>query len=81
MQHRLSLINSSNQGIPQMKTALLIIDVQNIMFTYGDGHTTFDTEELTGSQIVNHHNYIWGGRFAELKKTEEIEFNKKDYFS
>lgn len=38
-----------------------------------DGHATFDTEELTGAQIVSHHNSIWGGRFATLKTSSEIE--------
>ena len=39
-----------------------------------DGHTTFNSDHLKGSQIIDHHNNIWGGRFAELKKTNEVEF-------
>ena len=40
-----------------------------------DGHSTFDTDVLKGSQIIDHHNLIWGGRFATLKMTDEIEFS------
>lgn len=38
-----------------------------------DAHSTWDTEELTAQQIINHHNDIlmW---FAETKGTDEVEF-------
>jgi nicotinamidase-related amidase len=39
-----------------------------------DGHSTFDSPILTAAQIIEHHNGIIGGLFAELKKTEEVEF-------
>ncbi len=45
-----------------------------------DGHSTFDSDTLSASQIIEHHNRIIGNlqipelRFAELKKTEEVEF-------
>lgn len=38
-----------------------------------DGHSTFDSNVLKGSQIINHHNSIWGDRFAQLKDTVDIE--------
>jgi len=40
-----------------------------------DGHSTFDTPELTGSQIIGHHNAIWDDRFATLKSTDEINYS------
>lgn len=39
-----------------------------------DAHTTFDSEVLKAEQIVRHHNNVLGGRFVELKRTEEIRF-------
>ncbi|NDI33944.1 cysteine hydrolase family protein [Chengkuizengella sediminis] len=39
-----------------------------------DGHSTFDTKILKAIQIIEHHNSILGGRFAELKAANEIEF-------
>jgi nicotinamidase-related amidase len=41
-----------------------------------DAHTTHDTKILKAPQIIAHHNLIFGGRFAKLKKAEEIDFNK-----
>lgn len=37
-----------------------------------DAHTTFDSEHLSGKQIVQHHNSVLGGRFVELKSTAEV---------
>jgi nicotinamidase-related amidase len=37
-----------------------------------DAHSTYDTNTLTASQIIAHHNNILGGWFAELKETSEI---------
>ena len=37
-----------------------------------DAHTTFDSKILSGAQIVEHHNYILGGRFVSLKSTDDI---------
>ncbi|CAH2212485.1 cysteine hydrolase family protein [Tepidibacter aestuarii] len=39
-----------------------------------DAHSTFDSKVLDASQIIQHHNNILGGRFVELKTTEEIDF-------
>ncbi len=39
-----------------------------------DGHSTFNTEELTANQIIHHHNQIFNGRFAELVLSENIQF-------
>lgn len=40
-----------------------------------DAHSTFDTDHLIASQIINHHNHVLGGgRFAILKETKEISF-------
>jgi nicotinamidase-related amidase len=41
-----------------------------------DAHTTYDTAILNAPQIIAHHNLIFGGRFAKLKKAEEIDFKK-----
>jgi hypothetical protein len=41
-----------------------------------DAHTTFDTEILKAPQIIAHHNSIFGGRFAKLVKTENVDFAK-----
>jgi nicotinamidase-related amidase len=40
-----------------------------------DAHTTFDSEFLKAEQIIRHHNRVLGGRFVELKRTEEIDFS------
>lgn len=37
-----------------------------------DAHTTFDTADLTGEEIVQHHNNILGNRFVQLKTTAEV---------
>lgn len=40
-----------------------------------DAHSTFNNGNLTGSQIINHHNdVLGGGRFATLKETKDITF-------
>jgi nicotinamidase-related amidase len=41
-----------------------------------DAHSTYDTKILKAPQIIAHHNSIFGGEFAKLKKAEEIEFKK-----
>lgn len=41
-----------------------------------DGHSTSDYSILKASKIIEHHNYIFSGWFAKLKKAKEIEFNK-----
>lgn len=39
-----------------------------------DAHSTFDGLVLKAPQIIEHHNNIMDGSFAELKATDEIEF-------
>ncbi len=39
-----------------------------------DAHSTWDSEHLTASQIIEHHNVVLGGWFAELQAVDEIEF-------
>ncbi len=39
-----------------------------------DAHSTFDNGNLSGGQIVKHHNSVLGGRFAKLRKAREVEF-------
>ena len=39
-----------------------------------DAHSTWDSDHLTASQIIAHHNDVLGGWFAELKEASEIEF-------
>ena len=39
-----------------------------------DAHSTCDTMILKAPQIIAHHNSIFGGRFAKLKKAEDIDF-------
>lgn len=38
-----------------------------------DGHKTWDTEQLSAPQIIDHHNQNLGGWFATLKSADEIE--------
>ena len=40
-----------------------------------DAHSTYDTKILKAPQIIAHHNSIFGGRFAKLKKADEINFS------
>ena len=40
-----------------------------------DGHSTTDTSTLAAEKVVEHHNRIFKGGFASLKKAAEIEFN------
>lgn len=37
-----------------------------------DAHTTFSSKILPAEKIIDHHNNIWGGRFVQLKTTEEV---------
>ncbi|AGY74924.1 cysteine hydrolase family protein [Clostridium autoethanogenum] len=39
-----------------------------------DAHSTFDGEILSADQIIKHHNSVLGGRFVQLKSTDEVEF-------
>ncbi|KMY49932.1 cysteine hydrolase family protein [Peribacillus loiseleuriae] len=39
-----------------------------------DGHTTYDSEILMASQIINHHNKVLHQWFANVKELHEIEF-------
>jgi nicotinamidase-related amidase len=39
-----------------------------------DAHSTFDGEILKAEQIIKHHNNVLGGRFVQLKDTDEVEF-------
>lgn len=39
-----------------------------------DANSTFDNRSLSGGQIVKHHNSVLGGRFAKLRKAQEVEF-------
>ncbi len=39
-----------------------------------DAHTTYDSAILPAETIIAHTQHIWNGRFAKLKKTEEIRF-------
>lgn len=39
-----------------------------------DGHSTFDSDLLTASQIIAHHNMVLGSQFAELKQAADVEF-------
>jgi len=39
-----------------------------------DGHSTTDTTTLPAEKVVEHHNRVFKGGFASLKKAAEIEF-------
>ncbi|MNF08264.1 hypothetical protein D3C80_2086410 [compost metagenome] len=39
-----------------------------------DAHSTFDNANFSGEEIVRHHNGVLGGRFASLRKADEIVF-------
>jgi nicotinamidase-related amidase len=39
-----------------------------------DGHSTWDTEHLTASQVIAHHNATLGGWFVTLKAARDITF-------
>ena len=39
-----------------------------------DAHSTWDTEHLTASQVIAHHNATLGGWFVTLKATRDITF-------
>ncbi|MCL6457412.1 MAG: cysteine hydrolase [Gorillibacterium sp.] len=43
---------------------------QNVLVQ--DAHSTFDSNFLTGEQIVQHHTQVLGGRFAQLQNTHEV---------
>jgi nicotinamidase-related amidase len=40
-----------------------------------NGHTTWDTKQLTAAQIIAHHNENLGGWFVKLKNADEIQFD------
>jgi nicotinamidase-related amidase len=39
-----------------------------------DGHTTWDTDILKASQIIDHHNQTLGGWFVALKPASQVHF-------
>jgi len=40
-----------------------------------DGHSTWDTDDLTARQIIAHHNRVLGSGFVALKAADEIELS------
>ena len=40
----------------------------------GDAHTTMDTRVLHARDIIAHHNTTLAGSFAEVRRTEEVNF-------
>lgn len=44
----------------------------NILVT--DGHSTLDSDTLTASQIIAHHNAVLGSQFAATTVTSQVEF-------
>lgn len=40
-----------------------------------DAHSTWDTDQLTARQIIDHHNSVLGGWFADLKEASDVEFD------
>lgn len=40
-----------------------------------DAHSTWDSDNLTASQIIVHYNRVLGGWFVKLRKASEIEFD------
>ena len=40
-----------------------------------DAHSTYDTEILKASQIIEHHNMVLGNSFVKLKSTDEMDFS------
>jgi len=41
-----------------------------------DAHSTWDTDHLSSSQIIDHHNSLLNEWFVTLKEAEEIDFNQ-----
>lgn len=39
-----------------------------------DAHTTFDSQILPAPTIIAHTHHIWNGRYARLKKAEDVVF-------
>jgi len=39
-----------------------------------DGHSTMDSPVLSAAKIVEHHNQVFGGRFARLRKAADVDF-------
>ena len=39
-----------------------------------DAHSTWDTEHLTASQIIDHHNQVLSGWFVTLEAARRIKF-------
>ncbi|MNB84212.1 Streptothricin hydrolase [compost metagenome] len=37
-----------------------------------DAHSTFDSDTLSGEEIVRHHNRVLGGRFVSLSPADEV---------
>jgi nicotinamidase-related amidase len=69
----------SNLVIAGMQTEFCVDTTSRRAYSQGfksiiveDAHSTFDGGNLTGEQIVQHHNRIWGGRFGQLLTTEQV---------
>ena len=39
-----------------------------------DTHSTWDSEDITAQQIINHHNKVLGW-FADVSLSQDIKFN------
>lgn len=39
-----------------------------------DAHSTWDTDQLTAHEVIEHHNEVLGGWFVELKRAQEVDF-------
>ncbi|MBS4199460.1 cysteine hydrolase [Bacillus sp. FJAT-49732] len=41
-----------------------------------DAHRTWNTDDLSAKQIIDHHNKVLANAFASLKETKEIQFSE-----
>jgi nicotinamidase-related amidase len=74
-------LNVNNLVIVGIQTEFCIDTTCRAAFSLGyksilvrDGHSTFDTDIVSASQIIEHHNGLLGSQFAELKDADEVQF-------
>lgn len=41
-----------------------------------DAHSTWDTDQLSASQIINHHNFTLSEWFVSIKRVNDIDFDQ-----
>lgn len=83
LQDELKTRGTRNLVIAGIQTECCVDTTCRRAFTLGysvilvkDAHSTWDSDNLSAQQIIDHHNGALNGWFADLQKTKDIHFSR-----